>query len=53
VSYWEAISAVAAGTGVGTVVVRGLVGDGFDNWVVVEGLSHMGSISHSDSVVGE
>lgn len=29
--HWTAIAAVAAGTGVGTVVDRGSVGDGFDN----------------------
>ena len=29
--HWEAIVVVVAGTGVGTVVDRGSVGDGFDN----------------------
>ena len=28
--HWEATTAIVAGTGVGTVVDRGLVGDGFD-----------------------
>jgi hypothetical protein len=31
VRHWEAIAAIAIGTGVGTFVDRGLVGDGFDN----------------------
>ena len=50
-SDWDAIVAIATGMEVGTVVERSLVGVGLDKLVVVEDLSHMGSISHSDFFV--